>query len=107
MTSFARVVDQDAFIARPAAALAEKVIAENESLVGNIDGRLYSGAELYHLRLLAGAWIVVNEGAVPRATAEVFEEAVSWKFGPLVKGAGILSRRVSELTRGDSPRRPH
>ena len=105
MTSFGRVVDQDPFIGRPAAALAEKVVAENASLADSIDDRLYRGAALYHLRLLAGAWIVVNEGGVPRATAEVFEEAVAWKFGPLAKGAGVLSKRTSELARGEFPRR--
>jgi hypothetical protein len=105
MTSFGRVVDQDPFIARPAAALADKVMAENALLVNGIDDRLYTGATLYHLRLLAGAWIVVNEGGVPRATAEVFEEAVAWKFGPLARGAGALSKRTSELARGEFPRR--
>ena len=105
MTSFGRVVDQDLFIARPAAALAEKVIAAHAELTAAIDDRLYLGATLYHLRLLAGAWIVANEGGVPRATAEVFEEAVVWKFGPLAKGAGALSKRTSELARGEFPRR--
>ncbi len=105
MTSFSRVVDQDSFISRPAQALADRVLAELPDLAAAIDQRLYKGGAAYHLRLLAGAWIVSNEGGVPKATAEVFEEAVAWKFGPLAKGSGLLAKRVSELARGEFSRR--
>ena len=105
MTSFGRVVDQDPFVAGPAAALAARVIEENGSLVASLDERMYQGAGLYHLRLLAGAWIVSNEGGVPRATAEVFEEAIAWKFGLLAKASAGLARKTSELARGEFVRR--
>lgn len=104
MTSFGRVVDRDRFIAEPATALAERVAAEHSDLVAGVDERLYRGAAVYHLRLLAGSWLMANEGSVPRATAEVFEEAVAWRFGPLVKGGGELAHRVSELARGEGER---
>ncbi|MGE5596346.1 MAG: hypothetical protein ACM3S1_09980 [Hyphomicrobiales bacterium] len=104
MTSFGRVVDLDPFVARPAAALAEHVVREDPEVIARLDERLYSGAAVYHLRLLAGSWIMAREGSVPRQTAEVFEEAVAWKFGPLVKGSGRLSHRLSELARGEGER---
>ncbi|MCK9518439.1 MAG: hypothetical protein M0R74_05330 [Dehalococcoidia bacterium] len=104
MTSFGRVVDLDPFVARPAQALAETVAREEPDLVERLDGGLYRGAAVYHLRLLAGSWIMASEGSVPRATAEVFEEAVAWKFGPLVNGSARLSHRVSELARGEGER---
>ncbi|MCC6383328.1 MAG: hypothetical protein IT304_12550 [Dehalococcoidia bacterium] len=104
MTSFGRVVDLDSFVARPAAALAEKVAAEAPAVVAALDQRLYAGAAVYHLRLLAGSWIMVRDGNVPRATAEVFEEAVAWRFGPLVAGAGALAHRLSALARGEGER---
>ncbi len=104
MTSFGRVVDRDPFVARPAQALADVVLREEPDLVREIDREFYSGACSYHLRLLAGSWIMANEGSIPRQTAEVFEEAVAWKFGPLVKGSGKLSHRVSALARGEIER---
>jgi hypothetical protein len=104
MTSFGRVVDLDPFIARPAEAVAQRTTAELDALAAAIDGRLYRGAALYHLRLLAGSWLMARDGFVPRETAEVFEEAVVWKFGPLVKGSGELAHRVSTLARGEVER---
>ncbi len=104
MTSFGRVVDLDPFVARPATALAERVCTEQSALCEAVDGSLYAGATIYHLRLLAGAWIMSAEGGVPRETAEVFEEAVAWRFGPLAKGGGQLSHRLSELARGEAER---
>lgn len=102
MTSFGRVVDRDPFIEEPARALAERVVAEHSSMVEEVDNRLYRGAATYHLRLLAGSWIMAAEGSVPHETAEVFEEAVVWKFGPLVKGSDVLPHRLSELARGEA-----
>ncbi len=104
MTSFGRVVDLDPFIARPAEALAHRTSQEMATLVTAVDERLYPGAALYHLRLLAGSWLMARDGSVPRETAEVFEEAVVWKFGPLVKGAGELAHHVSTLARGEGER---
>lgn len=104
MTSFGRVVDLDPLLSGPAAALAERVLAEHPTLAASLDERLYRGAVAYHLRLLAGSWIMAAEGGVPRETAEVFEEAVAWRFGPLSKGGAILSHRLSELARGEAAR---
>jgi hypothetical protein len=104
MTSFGRVVDLDPFVARPASALAERVVSEEPATVTELDARQFRGATQYHLRLLAGAWIMSNEGSVPRATAEVFEEAVAWRFGPFVKGSGRLAHRLSSLARGEGER---
>ncbi len=104
MTSFGRVVDLDPFVGEPAKALAERVVAENSEVTDALDARLFAGAVDYHLRLLAGAWIMAAEGSVPRATAEVFEEAVAWRFGPLAKGAGTLAHHVSRLARGEGDR---
>lgn len=104
MTSFGRVVDSDRFLSEPAEVLARKVAVAEPRLVEAVDGRLYRGAAVYHLRLLAGAWMMARDGAVPVATAEVFEEAVAWRFGPLAKGAGLLAHRVSELARGEGAR---
>ena len=104
MTSFGRVVDLDPFVARPATALAERVTAEETAITAELDLRMYAGAVLYHLRLLAGAWIMSQEGNVPKATAEVFEEAVAWRFGPLVKHGGRLAHRLSELARAEAKR---
>ncbi len=104
MTSFGRVVDRDRFIMGPAGVLAQRVIAEHPQLVDGIDTRLYRGATEYHLRLLAGSWIMVSDGSIPLATAEAFEEAVAWKFGPLVKGSGALAHRLSALARGEFER---
>ena len=104
MTSFGRVVDLDPFVARPATALAERVTAEEAAITAELDLRMYAGAVLYHLRLLAGAWIMSHEGNVPTATAEVFEEAVAWRFGPLVKHGGRLAHRLSELARAEAKR---
>jgi hypothetical protein len=104
MTSFGRVVDLDRFVSGPATALAERVVAEEPAVAAAVDGRLFAGATLYHLRLLAGAWIMAAEGSVPRKTAEIFEEAVAWKFGPLAKGADRLPHRLSLLARGEGER---
>ncbi|MBI5947211.1 MAG: hypothetical protein HY875_03635 [Chloroflexi bacterium] len=104
MTSFGRIVDVDPMIGRPAAALAERTVREHAALAEAVDARLYQGAAVYHLRLLAGAWIMAREGGIPAATAEVFEEAVAWKFGPLAKHAARLPRRLSTLARGEQER---
>jgi hypothetical protein len=104
MTSFGRVVDLDRFVAEPATALAERVVAEEPELVAALEAKMYAGAVLYHLRLLAGSWIMSQEGNVPRATAEVFEEAVAWRFGPVVKNGGRVAHRVSALARGEGQR---
>jgi hypothetical protein len=104
ITSFGRAVDLDRLIAGPAEALAQRVAGEEPALVAAVDAGLYPGAASYHLRLLAGAWIMAAEGAVPRATAGVFEEAVAWKFGPVAKGSGRLARRLSVLARGEMER---
>ena len=104
ITSFGRVVDLDPLIARPAEALAQKVVAEERALAEAVDARLYRGAALYHLRLLAGSWIMAQEGSVPVATAQVFEEAVAWKFGPLVPASSKLPHRLSTLARGQATR---
>ena len=104
MTSFGRVVDLDPFVSRPAAALANRVTGEEPALAGAVDARLYAGAAEYHLRLLAGAWIMSAEGSVPRETAEVFEEAVAWRFSPLAHGSESLPHRLSQLARGEAVR---
>ncbi|MEO6397423.1 MAG: hypothetical protein ABIP13_03035 [Tepidiformaceae bacterium] len=104
VTSFGRVVDLDPLVREPAEALADRVVAENEGLAREVDGALYAGAARYHLKLLAGSWIMSSEGSVPVATAGVFEEAVAWKFGPLSDGAGKLPHRLSILARGEAPR---
>lgn len=104
ITSFGRVVDLDPMISGPAHALAQKVIAEETVLAAALDTRLYLGATLYHLRLLAGSWLMAQEGSVPVATAAVFEEAVAWKFGPLVAGSARLPRMLSTLARGEAAR---
>lgn len=104
MTSFGRVVDLDPYVAQPAAALAERVAGECGAVIAELDEQLYRGAAVYHLRLLAGSWIMVRDGSVPRETAEVFEEAVAWRFGPLVRGSGELAHRLSTLARGEGER---
>ena len=104
MTSFGRVVDLDRLVAGPATALAERVVAEEAGLAAALDAKMYAGATLYHLRLLAGAWIIARDGGVPPKTAEVFEEAVAWRFGPLVKHGGQLAHRVSVLARAEGER---
>jgi hypothetical protein len=104
MTSFGRVVDRDEFVAQPAGALAERVCGELDGLVGEVDERTYKGAALYHLRLLAGAWIMASEGSVPSKTAEAFEEAIAWKWEPLVKGSKELPERLGALVSGEDER---
>lgn len=104
MTSFGRVVDRDRFVKEPSEALAQRVVNEEPEVAAALDAQLYRGATHYHLRLLAGSWIIAQEGGVPIETAAVFEEAVAWKFGPLVKGSERLSHRLSELARGEAPR---
>lgn len=106
MTSFGRVVDRDPLTRQPAEALAQRVVDESPAFIAALDAVMYAGAAEYHLRLLAGAWILAREGAVPEATADVFEEAVAWRFGPLVKGSEKLSHRLSELARGEFERQP-
>jgi hypothetical protein len=104
MTSFGRVVDLDPFVAEPATALAERVVAQEPMLVATLDQRMYTGAVQYHLRLLAGAWILSQESNVPRKTAEIFEEALAWRFDPLAKEGGRIARRLSTLARGEAER---
>ena len=99
MTSFGRTVDADALVAGPAEALAQRVTGELPEAVSKADAKLYQGAAAYHLRLLAGAWILAREGGVPRETAETFEEAVAWRFG-----ARALPERLGKLARGELPR---
>lgn len=104
MTSFGRVVDLDPMVKNPAMALAERVVAEYAEHAGALDAATYRGSTLYHLRLLAGSWIMSAESSVPRATAEVFEEAVAWRFEPLARGSEVLAHRISALARGDGER---
>jgi len=104
MTSFGRLADKDPFIWGPAAALVEQVVAAEATRVAALDARLWEGAAAYHLRLLAASWLMAAEGSIPAATAEVFEEAVTWKFEPLVKGSGALAHRLSVLARGEGAR---
>ncbi len=104
MTSFGRTADKDPFVWRPSKALANRVVEEFPDVVEAVDARMYQGSARYHLELLAASWIMSDEGAVPRETAEVFEEAVVWKLEPIVKGSGELSRRVSALARGEIER---
>ena len=104
MTSFGRVVDLDPFISGPAEALAARTLDDLPELAGAVDARLYKGAAGYHLRLLAGSWLMAGDGSVPRLTAEVFEEAVAWKFGPLAKGSAELAHHISTLARGEGER---
>ena len=99
MTSFGRTVDADPLVAGPAGALAERVTGELATEAAEADAKLYQGAAVYHLRLLAGAWIIADEGGVPKETAEVFEEAVAWRFG-----ARALPKRLGELARGEVER---
>ncbi|HMO53255.1 MAG TPA: hypothetical protein PJ994_02005 [Tepidiformaceae bacterium] len=104
MTSFGRAGDLDPLVKEPAQALAERICAESPETVLEVDSRTYAGSTLYHLRLLAGSWIMASEGSVPHATAEVFEEAVAWKLGPHSKDASALSHRLSSLARGEIKR---
>ncbi len=104
MTSFGRTADKDPFIWTPSKALADRVIEEHAELANAVDAAMYSGAARYHLELLAASWLMAQEESVPFETAEVFEEAVIWKFKPLAKGSGELSRRLSELARGEAER---
>jgi hypothetical protein len=104
MTSFGRTVDRDPLLSGPASALADRIASEFPQLTTEIDSVEYGGATAYHLRLLAGAWLMAAEGSVPAATAEVFEEAVAWKFEPLAHGAATLPRRLSALARGEFER---
>ena len=104
MTSFGRVVDLDPLVAGPADSLAQRVVEESPAMVTELDSRLYKGATVYHLRLLAGAWIMARDGNVPSNTAHVFEEACAWKFEPLVRGSQVLAHRVSALAKGEGER---
>lgn len=104
MTSFGRIIDRERFLKGPAEALAERVIRERPDFAEAVDARFYRGAAQYHLRLLAGSWILAREGGVPRETAEVFEEAVIWKFSRFASESTWLPRRVSQLARGEVER---
>lgn len=104
MTSFGRTADKDRFIWEPALALASRVVQESPELAAEVDSKMYAGAARYHLQLLASSWLMAQDETVPIETAEVFEEAVVWKFEPLVKGSGALSHRLSELARGEGER---
>lgn len=99
MMSFGRTVDTDPLVAGPAEALAERVTAELATEAAAADEKLYRGAATYHLRLLAGAWILASEGGIPPETAEVFEEAVAWRFG-----TRELPERLGKLARGEVER---
>ena len=99
MTSFGRTVDADPLLSGPAGALAERVTSELVAETAAADERLYPGAAAYHLRLLAGAWILASEGGIPTETAEVFEEAVAWRFGNRA-----LPERLGKLARGEVER---
>ncbi len=99
MTSFGRAVDADPLVAGPAEALAERVTGELPPEAAAADEKLYRGAAAYHLRLLAGAWILAGEGGIPTETAEVFEEAVAWRFG-----GRELPERLGKLARGEVER---
>ena len=99
MTSFGRTVDADPLVAGPAEALAQRVTEELAAEAAEADEKLYGGAAAYHLRLLAGAWILAGEGGIPTETAEVFEEAVAWRFG-----TRELPERLGKLARGEVER---
>ena len=77
--------------------MADRVATTEPGLIAEVDARLYKGAAIYHLRLLAGAWLMARDGTVPQATAEVFEEAVAWKFAPVSRAAATLPRKVVAL----------
>ena len=104
MTSFGRVVATDPLIAGPATALADRVCGEEPARAASVDAAMYPEAARHHLQLLAGAWILSHDDAIPVQTAEVFEEAIAWKFEPLARGAGFLARRTSVLARGAGER---
>ena len=104
MTAFGRAVDRDALVSGPARALAERVTGEHDRVTARIDAKLYEGAAEYHLRLLAGSWIMARDGAVPEETAEIFEEALVWKLSPIEDDAAVLPRRITELARGEFER---
>ena len=104
MTSFGRVVDLDPLVAGPAQAVAQRAVEENAADIAAVDSALYNGAALYHLRLLAGAWIMARDGNVPRHTAEVFEEAVAWRFSALDRHTATLAHVTSALARGETAR---
>ena len=92
-------MDTDPLVAGPAEALAERVAGELAAEAEAADQKLYEGAAAYHLRLLAGAWILAREGGIPDETAEVFEEAVAWRFR-----ARALPERLGKLARGEVER---
>jgi hypothetical protein len=104
MTSFGRIVDLDPLITGPAESLAQRVASESAPMVSDLDSRMYKGATVYHLRLLAGAWIMARDGSVPTKTAEIFEEACVWKFEPVLRGSQALAHRVSALAKGEGER---
>ncbi len=104
MTSFGRVVAGDPLVAGPATALADRVCGEEPGLAAAVDAAMYPDAAHHHLQLLAGAWILSNDGATPAQTAEVFEEAIAWKFEPLARGSGLMARRTSALAKGEGER---
>lgn len=104
MTSFGRTADKDPFVWNPSIALAERVAGEYPETMEALDGQMWAGAADYHLRLLAASWLMAHDGGVPEETAEVFEEALVWKFEPLVKGSKHLPKRMTELANGEGER---
>lgn len=103
MTSFGRVVDLDPLLAGPADAVAQKALAQHAAAVERLDAGIYRGATRYHLRLLAGSWIMARDGGVPIKTAEVFEEAVAWRLGAVDKQGAALAHATSAIARGEVP----
>jgi hypothetical protein len=101
LTSFGRIAEVDPFVSGPAEALAERVTGEFPAETARIDTAMYAGAARYHLKLLAGAWMEAREGRVPQQTAEVFHEALLWKFRPIERGSKAAVERLSALARGE------
>jgi probable selenium-dependent hydroxylase accessory protein YqeC len=101
LTSFGRVVDLDPFISGPSEALADRVVGEHQAQAETIDRATYGGSARYHLKLLASSWMEAAEGRVPMKTAEVFHEALLWKFAPLSGDSRTMVERLSSLARGE------
>ena len=101
LTSFGRVVELDPFVSVPSEALADRVVAEYPGQAESIDGAMYQGSTRYHLKLLASSWMEAAEGRVPVKTAEVFHEALLWKFGHVPGDSSPMVERLSALARGE------
>ena len=101
LTSFGRVVELDRFVSGPSQALADRVVAEHPGQVAAIDGAMYAGATRYHLKLLASSWIEAADGRVPATTAEVFHEALLWKFGAIAPESARMVERLTSLAKGE------